>query len=69
MAAHVAALAECDERLRVERELGAEMARWPPPLRCWLALQRGDPAFVVRIQTGDRPRINIEARGLPRMVG
>lgn len=67
---HQAALAECDARLRLARELHAEMARWPSPLRCWQLLQQGcpnpvpaRPDLVRRLAT-----IDLRARGLPLMV-
>lgn len=71
LAGHRAALAECDARLRLARELHAEMARWPSPLRCWQLLQRGcpDPVPARADLAGRLATIDLRARGLPLVVG
>jgi len=74
---HVRRLAETDAWLAAAQAEAREIASWPSPLACWLRLQavlRESTVVVERAAvpastvTSERPRMDLAARGLPRIL-
>jgi len=65
---HVRRLAEADAWLAAAQAEAREIASWPSPLACWRALWMGRAVPCESTEQTERPRMDLAARGLPRIL-